>query len=122
MLFMNLINEFNHALKDGLGEINSSSYKLSIWSEDEKIALAHSSKKRRIFLLFLRDRYFSGKTGEEYLNMAISINNKLGCFAVPCQSIESLVRWGGKTQGPVYAYEFKILNDSSAHCKSKEVI
>lgn len=110
---MSLIDEFRYALRDGLGQSEAIFYKLSIWSDVPNAALAYSSDKKTMLLLFLCQEQETEMTGDEFLDMAKAINKRLGCFVVPNQKVTPKTYWGGKSKGPILAYTFKILDEPS---------
>lgn len=109
---MSLESEFQHALRDGLGVKNATAYRLVMWPERDAAAVAYSREKREALLLILRERDFEGLNGDEYLDVAKSLNQSFGWFCAPNQSIGSHTLWGGKTRGPVFVYRFSVLNEA----------
>ncbi|NKI19015.1 hypothetical protein HCU74_16525 [Spongiibacter sp. KMU-166] len=107
---MVFIDEIKHALQDGLGRAEAGKYDLIDWPERSQTVLAYSSENKEVLMLLLAGKDGKALSGDEYLEVAKSINRKLGAFVSPNQRVGSLCLWGGKTQGPVHVYKFKVHN------------
>ena len=108
---MSLLSEFQQALRDGQGAKKAAAYKLVIWPELEAAAVAYSRSKNEALLLILAERDFEGLSGNQYLDVAKTLNSTFGWFCSPAQRIGPHTLWGGKTSGPVYVYRFNVLNE-----------
>lgn len=107
---MALMDEIKHALKDGLGRSEAKKYEIFEWEDRSQTALAYSKENQEILMLWLAGRDADALSGDEYLEIAKSINKRMNAFVSPNQKIGSLLLWGGKTQGPVHVYKFKVHN------------
>jgi len=106
---MAFIDEIKHALRDGLRS-EAQKYELLDWKDRPQTALAYSKENQEVLMLWLVDRDVDALSGDEYLEIAKSINRRMSAFVSPNQKIGSLCVWGGKTQGPVHVYKFKVHN------------
>ncbi|WP_353980480.1 hypothetical protein [Salinicola endophyticus] len=108
---MDLIDEIKHALRDGLGRSEAGRYEVFEWGNSPPSALAYSRQNKELLMLSLPGQDAVALTAEEYLDLAKDINEKLGSFVSPNQKIGGLLLWGGKTQGPVHVYRFRVFNE-----------
>jgi hypothetical protein len=107
---MAFIDEIKHALRDGLGRSEAQKYEILEWGDRPQTALAYSKDNQEILMLWLAGRDADALSGDEYLEIAKSINKRMNAFVSPNQKIGALCLWGGKTQGPVHVYKFKVHN------------
>jgi hypothetical protein len=107
---MALMDEIKHALRDGLGRSEAQKYEVLEWEGRPQTALAYSKDNQEVLMLWLAGRDADALSGDEYLEIAKSINKRMSAFVSPNQKIGALLLWGGKAQGPVHVYKFKVHN------------
>ena len=122
------LQEYTHALKDGLGKENAALFKLLFFGNDRKAVIAYSKDKKLLYLLKL-GRDIPGLTGDQFLETAKIINKELGCFVVPDQHPTPWLQlWGAKTEteGPVNVYQFRVIAEPDEtllkHCSCPPVV
>ena len=108
---MKPIEEFNHALKDGLGKAAAAEHEPFLWGTDSSMALAHAVGSKTLYLLIQEGRDPRKMTPKEYLNLAGKISAEFSAFVVPDQTTRGHILWGGKNRGPVCVYKFRILEE-----------
>jgi hypothetical protein len=106
---MRLINEFSHALKDGLGVAEAKEFSLALWSDHIDMAIAYAPTRKDLLLLCLPNAFGYEMTLEKYLDISKSISIQFSGFVVPSQKPFPPTIWGGKTRGPVHSYTFKVI-------------
>ncbi len=104
---MDLIKEFSYSLAEALGEDEAKKYRIVVWNELERSAIAYSEKNHDMYMLFKNENYIS-ISEDLYLDLAKEINNKHHCFVAPSHRVEHRSYWAAKTDGAVFSYKFKV--------------
>lgn len=106
-----MLNEYQHALEDGLGG-DSDRYELVCMQSligQKNVGLAYSVELQRAYLLFAdAERPQPDYEPLWLLDAAKELTLLMHTLVVPDQTSTATIFWGGIKRGPVVAYRFKL--------------